>query len=153
VRWGYSHIISDRDGVAVFGLDAVPTLFAECLGFLLIAASTSKLSRQTTRWVCGALLIPTAIYAACMIRLTFIATFAAILLAAVLSDRRCRVLAIALLRIRSKSSGSAIIALLSYKRTHFPCCGGPVSAASRASRAALSLSRLGVPERVHFTEF
>jgi O-antigen ligase len=110
---------SVRGHVAVFGLDAAPTLFAQCLGFLLIAASTSKLNSQTTRWVCSALLIPTAIYAACMIRLTFVAMFAAILLAAVLSDRRCRVLAIALTLVLAIGCGLAARAQMSMTFARF----------------------------------
>ena len=104
---------SERGHVAVFGIDAAPMLFAECLGFLLIAASTSKLNLQTTRWLCGTLLIPTAIYAACMVRLTFVAMFAAILLAAVFSDRRCRVLAIALALVLAIGCGLAARAQMS----------------------------------------
>lgn len=75
----------------VFGFDAAGTYFLGSLCFLVIALVTSgRLTLQRTALISSLIFLPTAIFAASLVRFTFIALAVTLCLATVLSEARQR---------------------------------------------------------------
>jgi O-Antigen ligase len=75
----------------VFGFDVAGTYFLGSMCFLIIALVTAgRLTWRRTAVVCALIFLPTAIFAASLVRFTFIALAGALCLAAVLSEARQR---------------------------------------------------------------
>jgi hypothetical protein len=72
----------------VFGFNAAGTYFMASLGFLVIALVTvDKPSRKRTALVCALIFLPTAIFAAAMVRFAFIALAGSLFVAMILAER------------------------------------------------------------------
>ncbi|MEA3109239.1 MAG: hypothetical protein QOI88_3844, partial [Gammaproteobacteria bacterium] len=72
----------------VFGFGAAGTYFMASLGFLVIALVTVDKPRpKRTAMVCALIFIPTAIFAAAMVRFTFLALAASLFVAMILAER------------------------------------------------------------------
>jgi O-antigen ligase len=76
------------DHPAVFGFSHAATVFLSCAGFLLILYASAKADWKVVLW----LACPVAIFAASMVRFVFVAIVASLMVAAVTSPYRKRVL-------------------------------------------------------------
>lgn len=74
----------------VFGFSAAPTVFLGSFGFLLIALTTTPLTRRKTAIICAAIFLPIAVFAASQVRFTFIAIVGSLCLVAFLSRTKQR---------------------------------------------------------------
>jgi hypothetical protein len=98
-----AEIFSEWDGPPgkpfVFGFDAAGTYFMASLGFLVIALVTVNKPRpKRTAVICALIFLPTAIFAAAMVRFAFIALAGSLFVAMILAERgkRWHVAAVAL---------------------------------------------------------
>lgn len=102
----------------VFGFDAGATYFLGSLGFLVIALVTAgRLTMRRTAIVSALVFLPTAVFAASLVRFTFIALVGSLCLATILSEARQRkhVVAVALAILVALATGL----LARYDKTRF----------------------------------
>jgi drug/metabolite transporter (DMT)-like permease len=74
----------------VFSFNAAPTYFLTSLGFLMLLLMTMTLTPRSTAVISVLSFLPTAIFAASMVRFVFIALAASMLIALMTADRRKR---------------------------------------------------------------
>jgi hypothetical protein len=92
----------------VFGFDAAATYFLGSLSFLVIALVTAgRLTMRRTALVSALIFLPTAVFAASLVRFTFIALAGSLGLATILSDAKQRkhVVAVALVILVAIAAG------------------------------------------------
>ncbi len=92
----------------VFGFDAAGTYFLGSLSFLVIALVTAgRLTMRRTAFVSALIFLPTAVFAASLVRFTFIALAGSLCLAAILSEikQRKHVVAVALVMLVALAAG------------------------------------------------
>jgi O-antigen ligase len=87
----YNQWDDGRTKPAVLGFEAAPIYFLGSLGVLAIAVGCRKLSTRQTISFSIALFFPVAVFAASMVRFTFIAMIVALCIAALFSDKTQRV--------------------------------------------------------------